>query len=119
MASLSVQEAAQRSGVSGRTVRRWLSAAAAMWRERCRILEAQVEQLRALPAPPPDVPQDASGRDSDARPPEPVQAGHATPPALVGVLARLRAVSALRSRRALHRRGLPSWVGEPPWVAHR
>jgi excisionase family DNA binding protein len=57
------------------------TSAAAMWQgrasvlqERVTALEAQVEQLRALPAPPPGVPEDTPQRESDARPPEPVQA---------------------------------------------
>ena len=49
------------------------AAAAAMWQERCRVLEAQVEQLRALPAPPSDAPPDAPRRESDAARVEPVQ----------------------------------------------
>jgi hypothetical protein len=47
------------------------AAAAAMYQERCRMLEAQVEQLRALPAP--DVPQDAPQRGSGGPTPEPVR----------------------------------------------
>jgi excisionase family DNA binding protein len=40
------------------------ASAAAMWQARAELLHAQVEQLRALPPPPPDVPQDAPERDS-------------------------------------------------------
>jgi hypothetical protein len=49
------------------------AATAALYQERCRVLEAQVEQLRALPAPPPDVPADALRADSDAAGAQPVQ----------------------------------------------
>jgi hypothetical protein len=53
------------------------AAAAALWQGRAQVLEAELgqarEQLRALPAPPPGVPQDAPQRESDAATVEPVQ----------------------------------------------
>jgi hypothetical protein len=44
--------------------------AAAPWQARAELLQAQVEQLCALPAPPPDVPQDALRRESGAVSPD-------------------------------------------------
>jgi hypothetical protein len=56
--------------------------AAALWQGRCQVLEARVaaleEQLRALPAPLPDVPQDALGCDSER--PMPTRQGPAQRP---------------------------------------
>jgi excisionase family DNA binding protein len=58
------------------------AAAAALWQGRAQVLEAELaqarEQLRALPAPPPDMPQDAPQRESGAVSPEP------TPPPAAG-----------------------------------
>ena len=92
-----------------------------MWQERCRVLEAQVEQLRALPAPPPDVPSDAPQRESDVVSPDRTQdTGRAPQPAAVGVLAARLSGSPdrRRDRLRIERQAQPArWAGHIPLLA--